>query len=199
MTCLRCPTNRGAAGQPRRPRNADAPRRPRRSRRSPPHDPDPANPRPHGALTQQLAAFPQRPDSGRPRPSPPQVLPLRCAGRMLAVSRSAVLRGRRKPRRASPRLRQERLGREPGLTHLSAPARPIRPMARCGRLAAPRSARDRRWLPLHAMRQREHQRTREQALPSISIDMRTRVRKVDAAGRGSPHGHARRSWRLGTR
>ena len=34
---------------------------------------------------------------------------------------SAVLGGSRKPRRASPRIRMGRLGREPGLTHAKAP------------------------------------------------------------------------------
>ena len=34
---------------------------------------------------------------------------------------SAVLGGSRKPRRASPRIRLGRLGREPGLTHAKAP------------------------------------------------------------------------------
>ena len=33
----------------------------------------------------------------------------------------AVLGGSRKPRRASPRIRLDRLGREPGLTHAKAP------------------------------------------------------------------------------
>ena len=146
------------------------------------------------------------PGAGRPPqrgavhgPRRPPALPARFVGLMLCMSRSVALRGRRKPRRASPRLRKECLGREPGLTHWSAPLRSIPLLVRCDRTGLLQCAHTCRRQPRRVMRQPGHRRTTAETLSSNSICTRTRKREDHGAGQGSRHDRARRSWCPGTR